>query len=148
MKKVNDEKSHSYPLKEVAQAVGATIIIIGAIGIFLHTQLVDNYKATINGKDATIESLKERINELNQRLEGKDEQLSDYRKRLGIIEENQTSYSILSNKELKEKALEIVTNIRKSLTYYRNKYDELLYAEDRNKNWNKYNNESSKPQMI
>ena len=139
--KEKDTKS-SYPIKQVAQAVSGTIII--TISIWLHNLSVEGYKSTIESKDATIQTIKENEKTLIQRLEGKDEQLSEYRKRLGIIEENQTSYSILSNKELKERALTIVTKIRKSISYYRSRYDELLYADDRTKNWNRYNRESSK----
>ena len=141
--KDKDAKS-TYPIKQVAQAVSGTIILIITISVWLHNQSVEGYKSTIESKNATIQTIKEDEKSLIRRLEGKDEQLSEYRKRLGIIEENQTSYSILSNKELKERALTIVTKIRKSISYYRNRNDELLYADDRTKNWNKYNRKFSK----
>ncbi len=129
LNKNKEEKSKSFPLKEVGRAIGATIIIIGTLGGFI-------LNSTIKSKDATIETLKER-------LVSKDEQLNDYRKRLGIIEEDQTSYSVLTNNELKLKALKLVEQIRQEISNYKMKHDKLMYSDIISKNWNEYNKKTS-----
>jgi len=130
------ETKPTYPLKQASQAVGATIIIIVTVAIWLHNQSIEGYKSTLESKDATIENY-------GERLISKDEQLNEFRKRLGIIEKDQTSFTILTNKELKEKALKIVAGIRELLNQYRLKSDEITYARNP-KNWDESNFKSSK----
>src|SRR5438270_7965936 len=58
-----------------------------------------------------IETLKEQITTLKERLVSKDDQVNEYRQRLHIIEKISTTYSLLSNKELKSKSLEVAEKL-------------------------------------
>jgi hypothetical protein len=51
-----------------------------------------------------------------QRLAQKDDQLNDYRRRLGLLSTKETASSLLTNHELKQKTLELVSNLRKMLS--------------------------------
>ncbi len=50
-----------------------------------------------------------------QRLEYKEGQLAEYRERLKLLPTDQTSYSRLANKELRERATNLVANVRQFL---------------------------------
>ena len=57
----------------------------------------------------------ERISVMDERLKGKDDQLSDYRERLHLIPIAGTSYSRLTNNELRQKTLAVVSRTREFL---------------------------------
>lgn len=57
----------------------------------------------------------ERMEVMTQRLEHKDGQLTDYRERLKLVPTDQTSYSRLTNKELRERAASLVGKVRQFL---------------------------------
>ena len=61
------------------------------------------------------ESLRERIDTLKDRIQGKDEQINEYRERLHLIPADATSYSRLTNNELQQRALKVVTEVREFL---------------------------------
>jgi len=48
----------------------------------------------------------------NERLKAKDDQLDDYRQRLGLISGSGSEFSLLNHEELKQRAINLVTNIR------------------------------------
>ena len=78
------------------------------------------YEAIVDNKD-------ERLITLKERLEVKDEQLQEYRERLHLVPTTQTTYSLLSNKELKNNTLDLVTEIRSFLEIRKVKYDSILF---------------------
>lgn len=86
---------------------------------------------------------------LNQRLAAKDDQLTEYRERLHLTPTTDTSYSRLTNNELKQKALEVVSQTRDFLrernerdTRLRDsKWEQMSAAkseEEKHRIWNKF----------
>lgn len=140
--KIDGSKDKSYSLKVVISAIVTTIIVLMAVLIPLHNIVIEGKDSTIEAFKTTMQSLESKLNDKDEHLIGKDVILDDYRTRLGIIEGNQTSYSILTNKELKDKSLSLVSKIRNMLIRYRVKSDSLTYIPDRINNWNKYTQES------
>ncbi|WP_094607168.1 hypothetical protein SPSIL_058290 [Sporomusa silvacetica DSM 10669] len=94
--------------------------------------------------ETIIAQLKERIEGYKDRLSAKDEQLNDYRQRLHLLPSTETSYSRLSNMEIKKMTLELVSKIRSFLkesnTYctsllMNRSYSNTMTEEDRQKAW-------------
>ncbi len=81
--------------------------------------------------EGIVESLKERIESFKDRLEAKDDQLTEYRERLHLLPKSETTYSRLSNAELKNKTLDIVHRIRDFLQNRKEKQDRILYSDKR-----------------
>ncbi len=90
------------------------------------------------------------IETLRERMQAKEEQLSTYRERLHLVKEH-TSFSILGNTELKDKALELVGNIRQFMLKRRKISDGVLHQrfdkpnattteEERQRDWNEHTN--------
>jgi len=76
-------------------------------------------------------SLKERIESFKDRLEAKDDQLTEYRERLHLLPTSETTYSRLSNAELKNKTLDVVHHVRDFLKNRKEKQDRILYSDQR-----------------
>ncbi len=113
-----EEKENKYPLKQVATAVGITIVAIVALATLFHSLSINSLKSVIDSKDAIIESKNQSYESLEDKFVAKNDTISDLRKRLYMIEKNKTAYTILSNKELKQKTLSIVKSIRNDLNEY------------------------------
>ncbi len=88
------------------------------------------------------------IETLNERLKMKDDQLVEYRERLRLAPIDQTSYSRLSNAELRQRALAAVAQVRDFLASYdresrlvmANQIEEMRNAkseEERQSIWNR-----------
>jgi len=68
--------------------------------------------AFVAGRIDTSWRYEGQIKSLQERLEAKDDQLADYRERLHLVPTDQTAYSRLTNDELKQRALSLVSKIR------------------------------------
>lgn len=86
---------------------------------------------------------------LNQRLAAKDDQLVEYRERLHLTPTTDTSYSRLTNNELKQKALEVVSQTRDFLRERNERHTRLRDSEweemsaakseeEKHRIWNKF----------
>jgi hypothetical protein len=91
-----------------------------------NNSIVQNKNATIETQNAsldrakiTITGLEERLSAKSDQLDIKDKQLGEYRVRAMVVKANQTTYSRLSDKQLKEKALQIAQGLRSALDKYR-----------------------------
>ncbi len=89
------------------------------------------------------------IETLNERLRAKDDQLVDYRERLHLAPTDQTSYSRVSNSELRQRASAVVAQMREFLASYHkqsglamsNQSEEMRNAKsdvERQSIWNRY----------
>lgn len=96
---------------------------------------------------------KQNIDALKTRIQGKDDLLDEYRKRLDLISKSSTAFSTMSNKELRDKALEVVSSIRDYLEKTKNEdmrfwslqNQEMQSAKtesERQQVWSKYANKS------
>ncbi|WP_433583539.1 hypothetical protein [Paenibacillus amylolyticus] len=93
--------------------------------------------------ESIIGTLKERIEGYKDRINSKDEQLNEYRQRLNLVPINQTSYSRLTNIDLKNQALQVVSKIRdflkvrqsNKLMFTRMNYNNTMSEEEREQAW-------------
>ena len=89
--------------------------------------------------ESIVSTLKERIESFKDRLNSKDEQLNDYRERLKLQPATDTSYSNLSNSELKNITLQKVNGIREFINQRQaNDYENIFSRFD---NFDKMNKE-------
>lgn len=90
----------------------------------------------------------------NERLKAKDDQLDDYRQRLGLISASGSEFSRLNFEELKQRAIDLVTKIRQFLTQRQEEsrrldsiewqqMQEAKTEEDRKRIWNTFINNQS-----
>lgn len=63
------------------------------------------------GYHALHETSKEKLDVLKERLAAKDDQLDDYRQRLGLVPSSGSKFSKLTHKELQEQSLKFVEGI-------------------------------------
>lgn len=91
------------------------------------------------------------IDALETRIQGKGDLLDEYRERLHLTSKSSTAFSIMSNKELRDKALEVVSSIRDYFEKIENEdrrlsslqYQEMQSAKteaERQQVWSKYTN--------
>jgi hypothetical protein len=73
---------------------------------------IETQNASLERAKITIAGLEERLSARNDQLDIKDKQIGEYRTRALVIKASQTSYTRLSNKELKQKALQLVQLLR------------------------------------
>lgn len=103
--------------------------------------------------EGIVDSLKERIESFKERLEAKDDQLMEYRERLHLIPAAESTYSRFTNVELKQKSLDVVSQIRDFLKNRNEKLNDNLFSgrranlqsmseEDRQKLWHQETNAS------
>lgn len=72
--------------------------------------------------------LHERMNVLEERLKAKDEQIAEYRQRLHLAPVGQTSYSRLTNAELKQVALRVISGAREFFIREDEEQRRILFA--------------------
>jgi len=108
-----------------------------------NASIVQNKNATIETLNAALERGKETIANLQERLSAKDEQLvskdkqlADYRSRALVIKASQTGLSTLSNKGLRERAMQLVDGVKSLIAKYQMEETKITY-EDRS-NMDKY----------
>lgn len=82
--------------------------------------------------DGIIEQLHERLELNKERLQIKNDQLDEYRQRLHLVPVSGTSFSRMSNKELKGKTLDVILGIREFLNKVKNEDRQISDQE-----WNK-----------
>lgn len=56
---------------------------------------------------------------LEHRLVQKDDQIAEYRRQLGLVNKNVTTYTLMSNKDLKERTTNLVAQMRLSFNSYK-----------------------------
>jgi len=94
-----------------------------------------------------IDLLREQLSVHKDRIEIKDDQIAEYRERLHLVPSDTTEFTKLTNKELKEKALNLLQNLRSFLSERERKQREILFSgreqdyrnlteEERRKAWN------------
>jgi hypothetical protein len=86
------------------------VFLIALLLVFLVAYLAAKWRY-----DGLVENLRERLELSKDRIQNKDDQLNEYRQRLHIIPSDTTSFSRMTNSELKSKALQVVLNIRSFL---------------------------------
>jgi hypothetical protein len=65
-----------------------------------------------------IEGLRQQIETLKQQIASKEDFINEYRQRLHLTDKNKTQYSTMTNQELKEQALEVITQMRTYLNQW------------------------------
>lgn len=65
----------------------------------------------------------------NERLKAKDDQLDDYRQRLGLISASGSEFSLLNHEELKQRALDLVTKIREFSVQINEESTRLIFTQ-------------------
>jgi len=76
--------------------------------------------------EGMLQSLREQLNLAGERLVAKDEQLLDYRERLHIIPVGPTSLSKLTNSELQDRALDVVSKLKEFIAERKAAEDQLM----------------------
>lgn len=78
--------------------------------------------------EGSIRTLSEHIRVLQERMEAKDDQLAEYRERLHLIPISGTSYSRLTNEELKTRTFALVGNIRQLVQEFDDESNKTMYS--------------------
>lgn len=79
--------------------------------------------------EGIVQSLGERLEAQKERALIKDEQLDEYRQRLHVSTVSGTEYSLMTNRELRERALTVVSKIREFLRSAADQKNSIFFEE-------------------
>src|SRR5215813_8830204 len=98
------------------------ILALAVVLVPVYLALNWKYDGIVQQLKEQIQTLRENVDVLKGRIGAKDDQLvskdillQEYRQRLHITEKTSTSYSLLTNEELRIKSLELVERLRHEL---------------------------------
>lgn len=121
--------------------------LISAPGIFVLTLVLAFALASVSAFYVVRWAYESRLKILKERINAKDDQLTEYRERLHLVHTTDTSYSLLTNQELRKKALSVTTQVRDFLKEQihigTSPYQEMSAAKSENERrriWENYGN--------
>lgn len=112
-------------VKFLAWAIPIVIVIISGafiLGRYIKQEYIDIFEERIKAKQANIDLLETRI-------QSKEDLLNEYRERLHLTSKSSTAFSTMSNKELRNKTLEVVSSIRGYLEKIKNEDMRLFFLQ-------------------
>lgn len=102
-------------IKKTPAAFAISVVLLGGI---IYGALTWYYSALLAIKEEQIKDKDNQLKGKDDQLRGKDDLVSEYRERLHLLPPAQPSYAQLSNRELQQKALTVVQQLRQSLDQY------------------------------